>query len=87
MSAVNPSPFAAFTSRPSAASSAVTVSVWPPCAASMSAVQPALPAASFTSRPGAASSAVTVSVWPPSAATLSAALPPPPAAFCSPMTD
>ena len=38
MSAVPPSPFAAFTSMPGAASSAVTVSVWPLAAACMSAV-------------------------------------------------
>eukprot|EP00964_Phaeocystis_antarctica_P049310 scaffold28607_cov64-Phaeocystis_antarctica.AAC.3 len=82
MSAVTPASVAVFTSRPGVASSAQTVSVWPPTAARMSAVQPS-PVAAFTSRPGAASSALTVRAWPSSAASMSAVVPKPSAAFTS----
>eukprot|EP00964_Phaeocystis_antarctica_P150782 scaffold118259_cov66-Phaeocystis_antarctica.AAC.6 len=82
MSAVVPSSFAAFTSRPGTVISAVTASVWPKPAASMSAVWP-LPFSAFTSRPGAASSAVTASLWPKPAAIMTAVWPLPFSAFTS----
>ena len=50
MSAVQPAPSAAVTARPGAASSAVTVSVWPPAAAPMRSVRLPSAASSRSSR-------------------------------------